>query len=76
MQTIRLDVSNDVYDKVMFFLENLPKNKVKLQLEQKNNKNISKLATFHKLIEKSNNKKKLTIDIATNTDEMINDGIF
>jgi hypothetical protein len=35
MQTIRLDVSNDIYDKVMAFIENLPKNKVKLQLEKK-----------------------------------------
>lgn len=35
MHTIRLDVSNDIYDKVMFILENLPKNKVKFQLEKK-----------------------------------------
>ena len=41
MHTIRLDVSNDIYDKVMFFLENLPKNKVKLQLE-KNDNNMTK----------------------------------
>lgn len=34
MHTIRLDVSNDIYDKVMFILKNLPKNKVKLQLEK------------------------------------------
>lgn len=34
MHTIRLDISNDIYDKVMFILENLPKNKVKLQLEK------------------------------------------
>lgn len=37
MHTIRLDVSNDIYDKVMFILENLPKNKVKFQLEKKEN---------------------------------------
>jgi len=34
MHTIRLDISNDIFDKVMFFLENLPKNKVKLQVEE------------------------------------------
>lgn len=34
-QTIRLDISSDIFDKVMFFLENLPKNKVKLQLENR-----------------------------------------
>jgi len=33
MHTIRLDISNDIFDKVMFFLENLPKNKVKLKVE-------------------------------------------
>lgn len=36
-QTIRLDISTDIFDKVMFFLENLPKNKVKLQLENRFN---------------------------------------
>jgi hypothetical protein len=42
MHTIRLDVSNDIYDKVMFILENLPKNKVKLQLEKDDNKIVKK----------------------------------
>ena len=32
MQTIQLDVSSDIYDKVMAFLENLPKNKIKLNV--------------------------------------------
>ena len=31
-QTIQLDISSDIFDKVMFFLENLPKDKVKLQI--------------------------------------------
>ncbi len=35
MHTIRLDVSHDIYDKVLFILENLPKNKVKFQIEKK-----------------------------------------
>jgi len=37
MQTIRLDISSDIFDKVMFILENLPKNKVKFSLENKEN---------------------------------------
>lgn len=35
MQTVRLDISNDIFDKVMFLLQNLPKNKVKLSFENK-----------------------------------------
>ncbi len=77
MHTIRLDISNDIYENVMFILENLPKNKVKLQLEKKDkDKNISKLDTFRRLRNRSNNKTKLTMDIATNTSEMVDDGIF
>ena len=41
MQTIQLDISSDILDKVMFFLENLPKDKVKLQIGN-NISNISK----------------------------------
>ena len=29
---IQLDISRDILDKVMFFLDNLPKNKVKLKI--------------------------------------------
>ncbi len=32
-QRIQLDVSNDIFDKVMFFLENLPKNKIRLNFD-------------------------------------------
>ena len=35
MQTIKLDVSDNIFDKVIFFLDNLPKNEVKLQIEKK-----------------------------------------
>ena len=31
-QRVQLDISSDVFDKVMFFLENLPKDKVKLTI--------------------------------------------
>ena len=30
-RTIQLDISTDIFDKVMFWLENLPKNKVRLK---------------------------------------------
>ena len=33
MQRVQLDISSDIFDKVMFFLENLPKNKVKLNFD-------------------------------------------
>ncbi|SFV66179.1 hypothetical protein MNB_SV-13-608 [hydrothermal vent metagenome] len=36
MKTMRLDISNDIFDKVMYFLENLPKNKVKIQIQESN----------------------------------------
>ncbi|HHH19955.1 MAG TPA: hypothetical protein ENK86_05560 [Campylobacterales bacterium] len=32
MQTVQLNISSDILDKVMFFLENLPKNKVQFTL--------------------------------------------
>ena len=31
-QSIQLDISSDIFDNVMFFLENLPKDKVKLKI--------------------------------------------
>jgi hypothetical protein len=34
MQTIQLGVSSDIYDKVMSFLEILPKNKVRVKIDE------------------------------------------
>ncbi len=34
MYSIRLDISNDVFDKVLFLLESFHKDKVKLQVEE------------------------------------------
>lgn len=39
MKTIRLDVEDNIFDKVMFFLNNLPKNDIRLEIEKKQNKN-------------------------------------
>jgi len=46
---------------------------VTIQKEQ--DKGLSKLDTFRRLRDKSNNKTKLTMEIATDTSEMVNDGI-
>jgi len=43
MQRVQLDISNDIFDKVMFFLENLPKNKIKLNLDTVLNQKSSKV---------------------------------
>jgi len=41
MQRVELDISSDIFDKVMFFLENLPKNKVKMHFGTVSNKENS-----------------------------------
>ena len=45
-QRIQLDISSDVFDKVMFFLENLPKNKVKLNFLNNTKKYIAYLKVY------------------------------
>jgi len=40
-QRIELDISSDIFDKVMFFLENLPKNKVKLNFLNNTKKQLN-----------------------------------
>jgi len=42
MQKVHLDISSDIFDKVMFILENLPPNKVKYTIE-KELQNIEKI---------------------------------
>lgn len=61
----------------MFFLENLPKNLVSISNETTAIKPKElQLKKFHTLINKSDNKTKLTMNIATDTSEMTNDGLF
>ncbi len=38
MKTIRLDVEDNIFDKVMFFLNNLPKSDVRLKIETEKKK--------------------------------------
>lgn len=40
-QRIKLDISSEVFDKVMFFLENLPKNKVKVNFLNNTKKELN-----------------------------------
>ena len=42
MHTIRLDVSNSIFDNVMFILNNLPKSKVKFWIDEKDKKTLLK----------------------------------
>jgi len=43
MQKVHLDISSDIFDKVMFILENLPPNKVKYTIE-KQTQNIEEVS--------------------------------
>ncbi|MBS9782384.1 MAG: hypothetical protein KGV43_01115 [Arcobacter sp.] len=77
MKRLVVDVEDRYANLVIDLLSNLKQNIVKnIAIEKKENENKSKLDTFRKLRDKSNNKTPLTMAIATNTDEMVNDGIF
>ncbi len=39
MRTVRIDINDNVYDKVMFFLTNLPKSEVRLNIENEKKQN-------------------------------------
>ncbi len=43
MQRVQLDISSDIFDKVMFFLEHLPKNKIKLSFDNVFNQSFPKV---------------------------------
>lgn len=83
MQRLVVDVEDKYANLVMDLLSNLKQNIVKnvtiqnrVSQELSQNENESKLDTFRRLKDKSNNKTTLTMAIATNTNEMVNDGIF
>lgn len=42
MQTIQLNISDAIFDKVMFFLSHLPKNMIQIQLEKPKKETASK----------------------------------
>jgi hypothetical protein len=77
MQRLVIDVEDKYINLVVDLLSNLKQDVVKnVTIQKEQNKNISKLDTFRKLRNKSNNKTTLKMSIATNTNEMVNDGIF
>ncbi|MEA1892568.1 MAG: hypothetical protein U9N33_07655 [Campylobacterota bacterium] len=83
MQRLVVDVEDRYTNLVIDLLSNLKQNIVKnvtiqngVSQELEQNKNVSKLDTFRQLRDKSNNKTTLTMAMATNTNEMVNDAIF
>lgn len=83
MQRLVVDVEDRYTNLVIDLLSNLKQNIVKnvtiqngVSQELSQNENESKLDTFRRLRDKSNNKTTLTMAIATNTNEMASDGIF
>jgi len=77
MQRLVVDVEDRYINLVVDLLSNLKQNVVKnVTIQKEQNRNVSKLDTFRRLRDRSNNKTTLTMAIATNTNEMVNDGIF
>jgi len=74
---IVIDVEDRYINLVLGLLSNLKKSVIKnITIEQTPNKNVSKLEKFRELRAKSNNQIPLNMKMATDTDEMVNDGIF
>jgi len=77
MQRIVVEVEDSQVGFVLNMLSNLKKSIVKnVEVEKKSEKIESNLMRFKELRESSNNKKKLTMKLATDTSEMVNDGLF
>lgn len=77
MQRLVVDVEDKYANLVIDLLSNLKQNIVKnVTIQKKKNDGASKLDTFRRLKDKSNNQTTLTKTTATNTNEMINDGLF
>jgi len=76
MQRLVIDVEDRYINLVIDLLSNLKQDIVKnVTIQKEQDKGVSKLDTFRRLRDKSNNKTKLTMEIATDTSEMVNDGI-
>jgi|GEM_PF-5939035 len=68
MQRLVVDVDDRYTNLVVDLLSNLKQNIVKnVTIQKVQNKDISKLDTFRRLRDKSNNKTTLTMAMATNT---------
>ena len=78
MQRLVVDIEDRYINLVVDLLSNLKQNIVEnitIKPREESIK-ISKLDKFRQLRDNSNNKTKLTMAIAINTDEMVNDGIY
>jgi len=76
MQRLVVDVEDRYINLAIDLLSNLKQDIVKnVTIQKEQDKGVSKLDTFRRLRDKSNNKTKLTMEIATDTSEMVNDGI-
>ena len=78
MQKLIIEIDDKYTPLVLGILSNFKKNIIKsitIQKEEKDKK-ISKVEEFRRLKAKSNNQEKLTMQLATNTQDMINDNIL
>ncbi len=72
-----VDIEDRHINLVVGLLSNLKQNIVKnITIQKEQTKGISNLDRFRQLQSNSNNTAKLTMDMATNTSEMVNDGLF
>ena len=79
MQRVVIDVEDRYINLVTELLSNLKQNIIKnivVEKKEQTKNSISKLERFRELKAKSNNKTTLTMRMATNTDEMVNDGLL
>ena len=78
MQTITIKLDDSISDKVLWLLKHFDKSELEILETSSSLKqsDLSAVKTFRELRAKSNNKKTLTMDIATNTQGLIDDAIF
>ena len=76
MQTITLKLDDSISDKVLWFLKHFDKSELEIVETSSYESNLSSVKTFRELRAKSDNKKTLSMDIATNTQGLIDDAIF
>ena len=79
MQRLVIDVEDRYINLVTELLSNLKQNIIKnivVEKKEQTKNKLSKLEQFRELKAKSKNKKTLTMAMATNTDEMVNDDLL
>jgi hypothetical protein len=79
MQRLVIDVEDRYINLVTELLSNLKQNIIKnivVEKKEQTKDSLSKLEQFRELKAKSKNNKTLTMTMATNTDEMVTDGLL